>query len=61
MQVTFGAGVIYSELIKALEPHDLALMNIPSLPHITVVGSAITGTHGGSVYEQQVAAYTSGL
>jgi len=59
--VSFGSGVIYSELIKVLEANGLALRNVPSLPHISCVGSVITSTHGGSIYEQQVANFATGL
>ena len=48
-QVTFGAGVTYSDLIKVLAEHKLALAILPSLPHVNVVGSLVTGTHGGGV------------
>lgn len=44
--VTFGAGMTYSQLIKAVDAQGLAIQNLPSLPHINVVGSMITGTHG---------------
>lgn len=44
--VTFGAGLTYSKLIEAVAAQNLAIENLPSLPHINVVGSMITGTHG---------------
>ena len=45
--VRFGAGLTYSQLIRAVdEKGDLAIANLPSLPHINVVGSMITATHG---------------
>lgn len=43
----FGAGVTYSTLMKAIAEHGAyAIENLPSLPHINVVGSMLTGTHG---------------
>ena len=44
--VTFGAGFTYSELLKVLKAENVAIANLPSLPHINVVGSIVTGTHG---------------
>lgn len=44
--VTFGAGFTYSKLIEVVAAKNLAIANLPSLPHINVVGSMITGTHG---------------
>ena len=45
-QVRFGAGMTYSQLIKAVDAEGLAIQNLPSLPHINIVGSMLTGTHG---------------
>ena len=45
-QVKFGAGITYSQLIKAVDAEGLAIQNLPSLPHINVIGSMLTGTHG---------------
>lgn len=44
--VTFGAGLIYTELIEEVDRAGYALMQLPALPHINVVGSMIMGTHG---------------
>ncbi|XP_066928285.1 alditol oxidase-like [Clytia hemisphaerica] len=44
--VTFGAGMTYSKLIDIVDAEGFAIQNLPSLPHINVVGSMITGTHG---------------
>ena len=44
--IFFGAGLTYSELIKVVDGHGLAILNLPSLPHINVVGSMCTATHG---------------
>jgi len=48
--VHFGAGVTYSELIVAVDNSGKALPNLPSLPHINVVGSCITASHGSGYY-----------
>lgn len=44
--MTFGAGVDWTLLIATVEKQGFALENIPSLPHINVIGSILTGTHG---------------
>ena len=49
-QVTFGAGVTYTDLIEALKAEHMAIANLPSLPHINVVGSIMTGTHGSGIH-----------
>lgn len=51
-EVSFGAGCIYSDLLIAVDAAGKALPNLPSLPHINVVGSMVTTTHG-SGYKQQ--------
>jgi xylitol oxidase len=43
---TFGAGMTYAELARALEREGVALHNLASLPHISVGGSIATATHG---------------
>ena len=37
----------------------MALTNLPSLPHINVVGSVVTGTHGGGINNQAMATYVT--
>jgi xylitol oxidase len=46
MTATVGPAVTYAQLAEALEPAGLALSNMASLPHISVIGAAATGTHG---------------
>ena len=46
MTVTVGPAVSYAQLAKALEGAGLALANMASLPHISVIGAIATGTHG---------------
>jgi alditol oxidase len=47
--VTVEAGVTYGQLCPYLDERGFALPNLASLPHITVVGSCMTGTHGSGV------------
>ena len=61
MTVTFGAGVTYTKLIEKLVEAKMALPNLPSLPHINVVGSVVTGTHGGGIRNQAHATYVTGI
>ena len=55
-QVRVAAGVRYGELAIALHAAGLALPNMGSLPHITVVGATSTGTHGSGVKNQNLSA-----
>ena len=50
-EVTFGAGINYSKLIEALTEKKMALLGLPSLPHINVVGSVTTGTHSAGLHK----------
>ncbi len=43
---TVGAGTRLGDLAEELDARGWALANLPSLPHISVAGSAATGTHG---------------
>lgn len=54
-QVRVAAGVRYGELAIALHATALALPNMGSLPHITVVGATSTGTHGSGIGNQNLA------
>ncbi len=47
--VEVGGGATFSDVATALRPHDLALANLASLPHITVAGAVATGTHGSGL------------
>jgi xylitol oxidase len=55
--VKFGAGITYSELIKPVDAAGKALPNLPSLPHINVVGSMMTATHGSGYHEPIMTAH----
>lgn len=59
--VTFGAGINYSKLIKALTENKMSLLGLPSLPHINIVGSVVTGTHSAGLHKQQMATYVSAI
>ena len=59
--MTFGAGVTYTQLINGLKAEKLALANLPSLPHLNVVGSVVTGTHGSGESKSAIATYVTAL
>jgi len=44
-----GGGVTYAHLSPQLEAKGWALPNLASLPHISIIGAAATGTHGSGV------------
>jgi alditol oxidase len=48
--VTVESGIRYGELAVFLNDNGYALHNLASLPHISVVGGSITGTHGSGVH-----------
>ena len=48
-------------LLQALVKEQVAVPNLPSLPHLNVVGSVVTGTHGGGLNNQAVAAWVVGM
>ncbi len=60
-KVSFGASVTYAELSRTLHAEGLALPNLASLPHISVVGACATATHGSGDGNQNLAASVSGL
>ena len=57
--MTFGAGVKYADLIEALKEQRMAINNLPSLPHINVVGSLMTGTHGSGIKNKAMSSFIS--
>ena len=59
--VTFGAGITYTQLINALKAEKMALYNLPSLPHINVVGSVVTGTHGSGIDKGSMGSYVTAI
>ena len=50
------AGMRYGELAAFLAPTRWALHNMASLPHISLAGTVMTGTHGSGVKQQNLAA-----
>jgi xylitol oxidase len=44
--VTIDGGMTYAELCPALDAAGFALTNLPSVPDFTVMGAAVTATHG---------------
>lgn len=59
--VTVAASVSYAELAVFLDQRGLALPNMASLPHISVVGAAATGTHGSGDRNGSLATSVSGV
>jgi alditol oxidase len=59
--VSFGAGLPYGELAQALNDQGLALHNLASLPHISVAGAIMTGTHGSGDANGNLATAVAGL
>ena len=51
----------YIELITILEENNLAMKNYLSYPHINVVGSIITGSHGGGIDRKSIATFVIAL
>lgn len=60
-KVSFGASVTYADLSRTLHAGGLALPNLASLPHISVVGACATATHGSGDGNQNLATAVSGL
>jgi xylitol oxidase len=54
-RVTFGSGITYAELTSYIGKKGLALSNMPSTPHLNIVGSVITGSHGSGHKNQIIA------
>jgi len=59
--VTVGAGMRYGELGKVLNEHGLALSNLASLPHISIVGACATATHGSGDQNGNLATSICGI
>jgi len=60
-QARAGAAVRYGELAAELDKAGLAVPNMASLPHISVVGACATGTHGSGNGNQGLAASVAGF
>jgi xylitol oxidase len=46
MEVHFGAGVAFKDIMAKVHSEGFGLVNLPSWPHMNVAGSVSTGTHG---------------
>lgn len=57
--VAVTGSATYGWLIEQLIPHELALKNTASLPHISIAGAVATGTHGSGDQNQNLAASVS--
>ena len=53
--VRVAAGLKYGELAPILHEQGWALDNLASLPHISIVGSISTGTHGSGINNKNLA------
>ena len=49
LTVTVGAGLRYGQLADWLYRNGFALHNLASLPHISIAGACVTGTHGSGI------------
>jgi len=59
--VTVSAGLQYGELAGRLDQAGWALRNLGSLPHISVAGACVTGTHGSGDANGSLATAVSAL
>ncbi|MBB4684199.1 FAD-binding protein [Amycolatopsis jiangsuensis] len=59
--VTLGGGVRYSDVVEQIHQAGFALANLASLPHITVAGSVVTGTHGSGQHQPGLASAVSAV
>ena len=58
-KVTIGAGVTYTDLMEFLVNEGLAIDNTAALPHISIVGSIMTGTHGSGIHNKAMSNFVS--
>ena len=59
--VTVDGAIRYGDLCPVLEDAGLALHNLASLPHISIAGACLTGTHGSGVRLGNLSTAVSGL
>jgi xylitol oxidase len=52
--VAVPSGIPYGNVAQFLEERGLALRNLGSLPHISVVGATATGTHGSGLQNKNL-------
>ncbi len=48
-------------MIVAVDKAGKAIMNVPSLPHVNVVGSMVTATHGSGYFKPLLIDYVTGI
>lgn len=60
-RVTVESGIRYGELAVFLYDRGYALHNLASLPHISVAGGCITGTHGSGVHNASLSSAVTAL
>ncbi len=54
-QVTVTGNVTYGQLANYLDERGFAVHNMASLPHISVIGACMTGTHGSGQHNGNLA------
>lgn len=59
--VTFEAGMNYGQLCPLLDSAGYAVHNLASLPHISVIGACMTGTHGSGDAQPGLASAVSAI
>jgi alditol oxidase len=59
--VTVGAGVRYGKLAPWLDAQGFAVHNLASLPHVSVVGACVTGTHGSGIHNGNLSTAVSAI
>jgi xylitol oxidase len=59
--VTAGAGANYGEVAAFVHGEGWALLNMPSLPHVSIGGAVATGTHGSGDQLGNLATAVAGL
>jgi len=59
--VTVAAGIRYGQLAEWLYNEGWALHNLASLPHISVAGACVTGTHGSGIKNGNLSTAVRGL
>lgn len=61
MNVTFGAGVTFGELVNELNKSKFALPDLPEDPDENIVESIITGGHGRSIHNKSFVNYVTSV
>ncbi len=61
LTVKIGPGITYGQLGPYLHTRGFALHNLASLPHISVAGACVTGTHGSGIKNGNLATAVSAI